>query len=288
MSTKIIFVTGTDTGVGKTLLTALLLCHLRSRGERAIALKPFCSGGREDAELLFKLQEGDLTLNEINPFYFPEPVAPLVSARKHKRDVPLRRVLQHIQSMASRVHTVPQTAPLHASPRGSPSRQNFLLIEGSGGLLVPLGEGYTVRDLIVRLGCDVLVVSRNQLGTINHTLLTVQALLHPAPHLTLSASGSKPPAGRTAHPALRIPHSALKVLLMEVSRPDVSSRSNPVMLTAALEPIPLLRLSFLGRRCMSVSALKKAANKLQKILAQLVRPRLSGQRATSARAQGAQ
>src|SRR6476469_2720446 len=108
MSTKIVFITGTDTGVGKTLLTGLLLCHLRARGARALALKPFCSGSRGDAQLLHDLQDGDLTLEEVNPFYFPEPVAPLVSARKHKRKIPLDEVIQHISSVATRVEQIPR------------------------------------------------------------------------------------------------------------------------------------------------------------------------------------
>lgn len=64
------FITGTDTGVGKTVLTALLLSHLRQSGCSALAIKPFCSGGRGDAHLLHSLQNDDLTLDQINPFYF--------------------------------------------------------------------------------------------------------------------------------------------------------------------------------------------------------------------------
>src|SRR5260221_14172519 len=93
---RTIFITGTDTGVGKTLLTALLLAHLRQNGVPALALKPFCSGGRADAELFHALQDGDLTLDEINPFYFREPIAPLVAARKHRRRIQLDDVLKNI------------------------------------------------------------------------------------------------------------------------------------------------------------------------------------------------
>ena len=82
---KIIFVTGTDTGVGKTLLTALLLQHLRAHGQSALAIKPFCSGGREDAELLHSLQENELTLDEMNPFHFKKPLAPYLAATRRER-----------------------------------------------------------------------------------------------------------------------------------------------------------------------------------------------------------
>ena len=79
---RIIFITGTDTGVGKTLLTGLLLHHLRQSGCHALAMKPFCSGSRADAEFLHAVQDGELTLDEINPFFFAEPLAPLVAARE--------------------------------------------------------------------------------------------------------------------------------------------------------------------------------------------------------------
>ena len=89
MAAKFIFVTGTDTGVGKTLLTGLLVAHLLNSGKRAIALKPFCSGGMDDVEFLYAMQGGAVAREEINPFYFPEPVAPLVSARLHRRRIRL-------------------------------------------------------------------------------------------------------------------------------------------------------------------------------------------------------
>jgi dethiobiotin synthetase len=252
MATKIVFVTGTDTGVGKTLVTALLLCHLRRRGARALALKPFCSGGRADAELLHELQDGDLTLDEINPFYFPEPVAPLVSARLHKRRIPLDKVIQHIQSIASRVSSSSTPPPATSIIKNSKLKtKNYLLIEGSGGLLVPLGVGYSVRDLISRLDCEVIIVARNQLGTINHTLLTIQALRSP----TLR-SRSRPPHSKP---------SSLKVVLMNPSAPDVSSRSNPMILSELIAPIPLLRIPFLGLRACSLQAIRRDVCELRKI-----------------------
>src|SRR5438477_7771150 len=85
MRSKIIFITGTDTGVGKTVLTACLLDHLLKSGVDAIAMKPFCSGNREDVELFQAIQEHRLSDAAINPFYFADPVAPLVAARKERR-----------------------------------------------------------------------------------------------------------------------------------------------------------------------------------------------------------
>src|SRR5947209_4920543 len=99
---KIIFVTGTDTGVGKTLLTAVLLSHLRQQGVHALAMKPFCSGceaGLTDVDILYRLQDQELATHEINPFFFPEPLAPLVAARCHRVRITLNEVLDRIRSV---------------------------------------------------------------------------------------------------------------------------------------------------------------------------------------------
>src|SRR5215212_7683018 len=107
-----IFITGTDTGVGKTLLTGLLLHHLRRSGQSALAMKPFCSGSLGDVKLLHQLQEGALSLDQINPFYFAEPLAPLVAARRERRRITMAQVLTTINRVAKRC--------------------DVLLIEGSG------------------------------------------------------------------------------------------------------------------------------------------------------------
>src|SRR5271157_6042865 len=134
---QIIFITGTDTGVGKTVVTALLLRHLRRAGCNALAMKPFCSGSRADARLLRRLQNNLLTLDEINPFFFKQPVAPAAAGGRRKA-IPLDTVLRKIGAVGRRC--------------------DVLLVEGIGGLLVPLGKNYTVADLISRLHCPILIV----------------------------------------------------------------------------------------------------------------------------------
>jgi dethiobiotin synthetase len=222
---RIVFITGTDTGVGKTLLTGLLLHHLRRHGCHALAMKPFCSGGRADVRLLHTVQGSELTLDEINPFFFDEPLAPLVAARKHQRSIRLQDVLRRIAHVASRCQR--------------------LLIEGAGGLLVPLGEGYTVADLISKLNCEVLVVSANRLGTINHTLLTVRFLQH-------------------------VGIQTLKVIMMARPRLDVSSGSNPLILAELLGQVPVFSVGFLGRNPTQIEALKAMEKKFKKTLAQIL------------------
>src|SRR5262245_16194667 len=115
---RTIFVTGTDTGVGKTVFAASLLHHLREQKVPALAMKPFCSGSRNDVKLLQRFQPGELTEEEVNPFYFPDAVAPLVSARRHRRKVRLSDALRRIWDAQRKC--------------------DVLIVEGSGGLLVPL------------------------------------------------------------------------------------------------------------------------------------------------------
>jgi dethiobiotin synthetase len=221
---KIIFVTGTDTGVGKTLLTCLLLCHLRRRGVNALAMKPFCSGRRNDVELIQTVQDHALPDGEVNPFYFPESLAPLVAARKHRRRISLSQVLRSIARVETQCERV--------------------IIEGSGGVLVPLGEGFSVADLIAKLHCEIVVVARNRVGTINHTLLAVRSLQHAT-------------------------NQSIKIILMGQKRRDLSAFSNGRILGELLAPTPVLTLRFLGENATRPEAFEKNQEKIKKVLALL-------------------
>jgi len=253
MSASIIFITGTDTGVGKTVLTGLLLCHLRQKGCYALATKPFCCGSRSDVGLLHRLQYGELTPDEINPFYFPEPLAPFVAGRKQGRSIRLQTVLDGIRRLASRYELPSQRAPrpkLHRRLRPitnhqTPLRDRCLLIEGAGGLFTPLGPGYSAADLIAALNCGVIVASLNRLGTLNHTLLTVRAL---------QQAGIQ----------------CLKVVLLNRRQTDSSSASNRKILAQLLTRAPVLAVPFLGSRLCQGGALKKKSKKLKKTLARLL------------------
>ncbi|HWY74158.1 MAG TPA: dethiobiotin synthase [Verrucomicrobiae bacterium] len=222
---RTLFITGTDTGVGKTLFTALLLRHLRESGCHALAMKPFCSGGRADVRLLQSLQPGELTDHEMNPYSFAEPVAPLVAREARRKKIRLGQVVAQIR----KTHTKCET----------------LLIEGAGGLMVPLGPGFTVADLIRKLRSEVVVVARNLLGTINHSLLTVGAL---------KAIGNEP----------------LALILMSSATRDLSSRSNQKVLADLLKPIPVMELPFLGERPLA-KLNKKIAPLVRGVLGKVVR-----------------
>jgi dethiobiotin synthetase len=150
------FITGPDTGVGKTVLTALLARHLRERGVNAAALKPVCSGSRGDACALRAAMNGALTPDEINPWHFRAPIAPLLAARRERKRVTPAAVLAHVRMMQRRF--------------------DVLLVEGAGGLLSPLGGNFDSRDLIAALRATPIIVCPNRLGAVNQVLLTLAAL----------------------------------------------------------------------------------------------------------------
>ena len=151
-----LFITGTDTGVGKTVLTALLVKFLRQCGVHAAGLKPVCSGGRDDARALRAAMNGALTLDEINPWHFRAAVAPVLAARQENKRLRLAPVLAHLRAWQK--------------------RRAVLVVEGAGGLLSPLGEDFDSRDLIVALRATPVIVASNRLGVVNQVLLTLEAL----------------------------------------------------------------------------------------------------------------
>lgn len=218
--------TGTDTGVGKTVLTGLIVLYLRQSGVNALAMKPFCTGDRHDVSVLAALQGNLLGLDEINPVYFTDPLAPLAAARKRGRSVKIRHVINVIRAMQSRC--------------------DWLVIEGIGGVLVPLTEKVSVADLISKLQCETIVVARNRLGTINHTLLTVHALKH-------------------------IGVRQIKVVLMDQEKADPSSEHNQLIISELAGNVPVYRLNFLRPNVCEPARLKKSFPKAKKIVAQLLR-----------------
>jgi dethiobiotin synthetase len=153
---QMLFITGTDTGAGKTVLTVLLAHFLRARGIAIAALKPVCSGGREDALAICDALGGTLPLDEINPWHFRAAIAPALAAQREKQTVKLAAVLAHL--------------------RATREKFDVTLVEGAGGLLSPLGEDFDSRDLLAALRATPVVVAPNKLGAVNHLLLTLEAL----------------------------------------------------------------------------------------------------------------
>ena len=153
-----LFITGTDTGVGKTVFASALTRHLRGENFSVAALKPVCSGGRDDALALQSALGGVLTLDEINPWHYRAAIAPVLAAKAEKRKVTLADVMSHTRRIQKKFPLV--------------------IIEGAGGLLSPLGKNFDSRDLILRLRASPIVVAPNRLGAINQVLLVLAALPH--------------------------------------------------------------------------------------------------------------
>ncbi len=157
-----LFVTGTDTGVGKTLVSCALSRGLRAAGVDVGVMKPAETGvpaaGPEDARALIAAAGVDDPIELVCPLRFALPAAPEASARAEGRHAGLGPVLEAWRTLSA--------------------RHDFVLVEGAGGLLVPFDPETSMADLVARLGLPVLVVARASLGTINHTLLTLEACAH--------------------------------------------------------------------------------------------------------------
>ncbi|MFC0471533.1 dethiobiotin synthase [Halalkalibacter kiskunsagensis] len=154
-----IFITGTDTAVGKTVISSGIAGVLRDEGVNVGVFKPMLSGikrgdPKSDSYWLKKMSKSSLTLEEITPFEFEEPLAPGIAQELEGKNISLEDILKHWDIIRN--------------------KHEFFIVEGAGGISVPLGKGYLVSDLIKALNLPVLIVARPNLGTINHTFLTVE------------------------------------------------------------------------------------------------------------------
>jgi dethiobiotin synthetase len=160
VSLRGLFVTATDTGVGKTEVACGIVRGHRARGLDVAAMKPAQSGCEpgvpSDAERLREAAGGTDPAELVCPYTFAAPLAPAVAARLVGETISLARIVEGARALAAR----------HAA----------LVVEGAGGLLAPLTERETFADLAVALALPVLVVARAGLGTVNHTALTCEAL----------------------------------------------------------------------------------------------------------------
>ncbi len=151
-----IFITGTDTGVGKTFVATHLIQSLRETGKSVGGFKPIECGGRDDAKaLLAASSDSTLLLDTLNPVWSEEAIAPAACSSLEK-PIPFAPILESFEK-------------LRAS-------HDFVVVEGAGGWLTPLDEKRTMADLAVALDLPVLIVSADRLGVLNHTLLTVAAV----------------------------------------------------------------------------------------------------------------
>lgn len=161
-----VFVTGTDTGVGKTVVAASIAATLSARGERVAAFKPVVTGlddpGPWDHAVLARAARVDP--ESVTPWLFGPPVSPHLAASMAGEEVGFEELLQFARSCCADA--------------------SVLIAEGVGGLLVPLTQGRTVRDLVASLGLPIVIAARPGLGTINHTLLTIESARSAGLHVT--------------------------------------------------------------------------------------------------------
>jgi dethiobiotin synthetase len=157
-----VFVTGTDTEAGKTVVAGAICAALAARGERVAAFKPVVTGIDEEAgdwphdhELLAAVASAGQSASEVAPLTFGPPVSPHYAAELAGASI--------------------EPLELAGAARAFGERADALVCEGVGGLLVPLTPGYLVRDLAIDLALPLVIAARTELGTINHTLLTLEA-----------------------------------------------------------------------------------------------------------------
>lgn len=177
------FITGTDTGVGKTMVTLGLMRRLQDRGRRVAAMKPVASGcqrtaqGLRHADALLLQRQASLPLDyrEVNPYAFEPAIAPHLAAVETGSRIDLALIRTAFERLAARVDQV--------------------CVEGIGGWLVPLNESQTVADLAAELGLGVILVVGIRLGCLNHALLTAAAIGDSGPGLAGWVANLPSPGG---------------------------------------------------------------------------------------------
>lgn len=158
-----LFITGTDTGVGKTLIAGGIAAVLRQRGLKVGVFKPIASGCRDegvlisdDTEFLAMCADADYSLSVISPVTYKTPAAPITCVQLEGRDIDYEAIVTAYNYLCENTDVV--------------------IVEGIGGALVPIDAEYTVMDLAVEFNLPTVIVARPNLGTINHSLLTIEAV----------------------------------------------------------------------------------------------------------------
>jgi len=152
-----IFISGTDTGIGKTQVTLDLIKKFNQAGIPTVGFKPLCCGDRDDARKYWLLTKKQIPLDVINPIHLPMPVAP-ISQKCPAWPSMLKQIKKSIHLLHNQYH------------------RRLILVEGAGGILCPISRSQTMRDLVKALGYPVLLVAPNKLGVLNQTLLSLEAI----------------------------------------------------------------------------------------------------------------
>ena len=172
MAAKALFITGTDTEIGKTEITLGLMAAIQQKGHRVLGMKPIASGaeptynGLRNDDALRIQQQGslDIAYEMINPYAFEPPIAPHLAAEEAGVELDFHKIHDHLNIL---------------------SRQaDFVIVEGVGGWKVPLGRNGGVAELTLTLGLPVVMVVGLRLGCINHALLTAESIISSGCHFT--------------------------------------------------------------------------------------------------------
>ncbi len=150
------FITGTDTHVGKTYFTTLLIRALREAGKDAVGMKPIACGSNEDTGLLLAASGNKVSLSDLNPVHFSSAVSPLTASIEEGRSIDTGEILAAYRRLSEAHGTV--------------------IVEGAGGWQTPILADYTFGDLAKAMNLPVIVVVANKLGALNHTLLTLDSI----------------------------------------------------------------------------------------------------------------
>lgn len=228
---NVIFICGTNTGVGKTVLTGLLTSFARMRGIDAVAIKPFCSGDTADIEFLQKCQGYRLQPEQINPWFFEKPLSPYAAIYKEKSrnrftmPLTLENAFGHIRDL-SRKHEI-------------------VFVEGIGGIMVPIEKKFLFIDLIKKGKNPAILVTKNQLGVLNHVFMSLEIF-------------KKNKIFCTA------------IVFTEEEKADLSANSNVEIVTEFSRGISTFEIPFLKGDLSLESQEKNVQKKLKKILAQIL------------------
>ena len=190
-------VTGTDTGVGKTFLTSGLVRFARSKGRDIIGMKPICTGDNGDVRQLLEACGGCEQEHIINPIWYRTPVAPYTASIIEDRQIDLDAIRRAFERLTK--------------------RHSNVLVEGSGGIAVPIRAEYDYRDLARDLGLGVIVVAANRLGVLNHARLTIESIQAARLNCTLVALNTVNPDSDLSQPTnLSILENLLNVPVLNI------------------------------------------------------------------------
>ena len=226
MTARGVFVTGTDTGVGKTVASAALIHALRARGVAVAPMKPVAAGAvrrgnattNEDTEILLAAAGGGFDRSRVTPVLLEEAIAPHIAAAREGRSIEINAIVGAFESLAAR---------------------HFVVVEGVGGFCVPLGERLDTVLLAQRLALPVVLVVGVRLGCLNHALLTTQAVERAALPLAGWIASCIDPAMPVREENIATLRARLPAPLLGVL--PFAAAPDPAVLAACLDPAPLLQ-----------------------------------------------